>query len=97
MWMIGETGEVIDIIKKHGDTKALEDCDLRKHLVEELADFIYVFDTPSSDIAAMRKMAAYSDGIVVWGGDAAVAAVRQMAPVGAKLIEWGHRLSLIHI
>ena len=23
LWMIGETGEVIDIIKKHGDTKAL--------------------------------------------------------------------------
>lgn len=63
----------------------------------ELTDFIYVFDTPSSDIAAMRQMAAYSDGIVVWGGDAAVAAVRQMAPVGAKLIEWGHRLSFAYL
>lgn len=66
-------------------------------LAPELADFIYVFDTPSSDIAAMRQMAAYSDGIVVWGGDAAVAAVRQMAPVGAKLIEWGHRLSFAYL
>lgn len=66
-------------------------------LAPELADFIYVFDTPSSDIAAMRQMAAYSNGIVVWGGDAAVAAVRQMAPVGAKLIEWGHRLSFAYL
>lgn len=66
-------------------------------LAPELTDFIYVFDTPSSDIAAMRQMAAYSDGIVVWGGDAAVAAVRQMAPVGAKLIEWGHRLSFAYL
>ncbi|MFR9214976.1 MAG: acyl-CoA reductase [Ruthenibacterium sp.] len=66
-------------------------------LAPELADFIYVFDTPSSDIAAMRQMAAYSDGIVVWGGDAAVAAVRQIAPVGAKLIEWGHRLSFAYL
>ena len=66
-------------------------------LAPELADFIYVFDTPSSDIAAMRQMAAYSDGIVVWGGDTAVAAVRQMAPVGAKLIEWGHRLSFAYL
>lgn len=66
-------------------------------LAPELADFIYAFDTPSSDIAAMRQMAAYSDGIVVWGGDAAVAAVRQVAPVGAKLIEWGHRLSFAYL
>ena len=66
-------------------------------LAPELADFIYVFDTPSGDIAAMRQMAAYSDGIVVWGGDAAVAAVRQIAPVGAKLIEWGHRLSFAYL
>ena len=35
LWMIGEIGEVIDIIKKNGDIKAVEDGDLRKHLVEE--------------------------------------------------------------
>lgn len=62
-----------------------------------LADFIYVFDTPSSDIHAMKKMAALADGIAVWGGDEAVAAVRALAPVGAKLIEWGHRLSFAYI
>lgn len=62
-----------------------------------LADFIYVFDTPSSDVHAMRKMAALADGIAVWGGDSAVAAVRALAPVGAKLIEWGHKLSFAYI
>ncbi len=62
-----------------------------------LADFIYVFDTPSSDVHAMRKMAALSDGIAVWGGDEAVSAVRALAPVGAKLIEWGHKLSFAYI
>jgi len=62
-----------------------------------LADFIYVFDTPSSDVHAMRTMAALSDGIAVWGGDEAVSAVRALAPVGAKLIEWGHKLSFTYI
>ena len=62
-----------------------------------LTDYIYVFDTPSSDVDAMQKMAQCSDGIVVWGGDEAVAAVRRLAPVGAKLIEWGHRLSFAYI
>ena len=62
-----------------------------------LAPFIYVFDTPSSDVAAMKRMAGMSDGIVVWGGDAAVSAVRALAPTGAKLIEWGHKLGFAYI
>ena len=33
LWMIGEIGEVVDIIKKNGDVKALEDHALRRHPV----------------------------------------------------------------
>lgn len=62
-----------------------------------LAPFIYVFDTPSSDISAMKKMAEISDGIAVWGGDAAVNAVRTLAPTGSRIIEWGHKLSFAYI
>ena len=40
LWMIGEVGEVIDIIKKHGDTEPLADAELRKSLVEEMADVL---------------------------------------------------------
>lgn len=40
LWMIGEAGEVIDIIKKHGDEEAAADAELRKDLVEELADVL---------------------------------------------------------
>ncbi len=66
-------------------------------LAPALTDYIYVFDTPSSDIGAMKRMAEMSDGIVVWGGDAAVSAVRGMAPVGARLVEWGHKLSFAYL
>ena len=62
-----------------------------------LADYLYVFDTPSSDVAAIKKMADLSDGIVVWGGETAVAAVRRFAHPGTKLIEWGHRLSFAYL
>lgn len=47
LWMIGEIGEVIDIIKKHGDLKAISDAELRKELVEEMADvlmFLFVYN-----------------------------------------------------
>ena len=62
-----------------------------------LADYIYVFDTPSSDIHAMKRMADMSDAISVWGGDEAVAAVRRLAPTSAKIIEWGHKLGFAYI
>lgn len=63
----------------------------------KLADYLYVFDTPSSDVGAIQKMAALSDGIVVWGGETAVAAVRRFAHPGTRLIEWGHRLSFAYL
>ncbi len=44
LWMIGEIGEVIDIIKKHGGTNAAEDEELRKDLVEELADVLMYYN-----------------------------------------------------
>lgn len=62
-----------------------------------LADWLYVFDTPSSDVGAIKQMADLSDGVVVWGGEAAVAAVRRFAHPGTKLIEWGHRLSFAYL
>ena len=44
LWMIGEVGEVIDIIKKNGDTRAINDRDLRNHLIEEMADVLMYYN-----------------------------------------------------
>lgn len=62
-----------------------------------LKDYIFVFDTPSTDLTAMQRMAQMADGICVWGGEAAVKAVRSLAPTGTKLIEWGHKLGFCYI
>lgn len=44
LWMIGEIGEVIDIVKKNGGTKATSDTQLRKALVEEMADVLMYYN-----------------------------------------------------
>lgn len=44
LWMIGEVGEVIDIVKKNGDKKATEDSNIRKALVEEMADVLMYYN-----------------------------------------------------
>ncbi|MCM1539126.1 MAG: nucleotide pyrophosphohydrolase [bacterium] len=43
LWTIGEIGEVIDIVKKNGDQKAVTDPELRRHLVEEMADVLMYY------------------------------------------------------
>ena len=43
LWMLGEVGEVIDIIKKNGDKKSIEDIDLRQHLIEEMVDVLMYY------------------------------------------------------
>lgn len=44
LWMIGEIGEVIDIVKKYGGEKASTDEAVRKDLVEELADVLMYYN-----------------------------------------------------
>ena len=44
LWMIGVVGEVIDIVKKYGDLKAITDTELRKALVEEMADILMYYN-----------------------------------------------------
>ena len=43
LWMIGEIGEVADIVKKHGHEAAVTDPALRSALVEELADVLMYY------------------------------------------------------
>lgn len=44
LWMIGEIGEVIDIVKKHGGEKACTDEGLRRDLIEEMADVLMYYN-----------------------------------------------------
>lgn len=44
LWMLGEVGEVIDIVKKNGDQKAVEDAAVRQHLVKEMVDVLMYFN-----------------------------------------------------
>lgn len=44
LWMVGEIGEVIDVVKKHGGQSAAEPGPIRDHLVEELADVLMYYN-----------------------------------------------------
>ena len=61
LWMIGEIGEVIDIIKKNGGEKASQDPKLRKELIEELVDVLMYYNDVllCYDISALELKDAY--------------------------------------
>ncbi len=44
LWMIGEIGEVIDIVKKNGGERASFDEELRRRLIEEMADVLMYYN-----------------------------------------------------
>ena len=44
LWMIGEIGEVIDIVKKYSGTKACTEPEFRTHLIEEMADVLMYYN-----------------------------------------------------
>ena len=44
LWMIGEIGEVIDIVKKHGGQAACAEDGQRGHLIEEMADVLMYYN-----------------------------------------------------
>ena len=62
-----------------------------------LAEYIYVFEYDSKDIVHISKLVSVADGIVVWGGDEAVAAIRGLAKPNTKVIEWGHKVSFAYV
>ena len=44
LWMIGEAGEVADIIKKKGDQAIMDDPEIRAHFIEEMADVLMFYN-----------------------------------------------------
>ena len=66
-------------------------------LEPRLAPYLYAFDLSSRYTGTIRALASLADGIVTWGGDGAVSSMRGLAPPGARLIEWGHRLSFAYL
>ncbi len=44
LWMIGEIGEAIDVVKKNGWEEATQNPEHRKDLVEELADVLMYYN-----------------------------------------------------
>lgn len=64
---------------------------------ETLHDFIFALKISSSETILMEKILGDAAGIAAWGGEEAIAGIRKIAPKGARVVDWGHRLSFAYI
>ncbi|MEA4874086.1 acyl-CoA reductase [Anaerorhabdus sp.] len=89
----------ISILKLPAADKGITIFIIKKLLEIEplITNYIYVFDTPSSDLNTILKLMDYANAIVVWGSDTAIRSVRENAPTNCRIIEWGHKLSFAYI
>lgn len=63
LYLFAEAGEAVDVVKKNGHTKVLQDVDIRNHFIEEMADVLMYFNdvllcydiTPEEFAAVYRK------------------------------------------
>ncbi|MFH8786723.1 aldehyde dehydrogenase family protein [Streptomyces roseoverticillatus] len=79
---------------------------LAQHLLAELAaldptgavaDRVIVLRFSSGRQAWLKLMCAPADAVAVWGGEAAVEGVAAHVPPGARLVEWGHKISFAYL
>ena len=92
------TGNVNLVKLPHGDKGlSLAAFQLLTEQEPRLAPYLYAFDLPSGRREELKTLSGLADGLVVWGGDGAIASARTLAGPGCKLIEWGHRLSFAYL
>lgn len=44
LYLFAEAGEAVDVVKKNGHAKVLEDAAIRSHFIEEMSDILMYFN-----------------------------------------------------
>ncbi len=62
-----------------------------------LKNYLIIAKISSKNKDDLRCLLSVADVISVWGGEESVHSIREMAPKGARLVEWGHKISFSFI
>ncbi|QWF84668.1 acyl-CoA reductase [Amycolatopsis sp. CA-230715] len=62
-----------------------------------IAERIIVLHFPSSRTDWLRRMCAPADAVAVWGGEEALSGVAEHVRPGARLVDWGPKLSFAYL
>lgn len=64
---------------------------------QTLRKYVYIAKISSKEKSYLKKFLAQGDVISAWGGEESVQSIREMSPKGARIVEWGHKISFSYI
>jgi phenylacetate-coenzyme A ligase PaaK-like adenylate-forming protein len=73
--------------------EALVRCDA----TESLKSFVIAARISSRQKDLLKQVFSFADGIAIWGGEEAVQAVKELAPPSVRIVDWGHKISLMYV
>lgn len=62
-----------------------------------LKDYVYVAKISSKEKDYLKNILGLADVISTWGGEESVQSIKELAPKGARVVEWGHKISFSYI
>ena len=62
-----------------------------------IKDYVYVAKISSKEKDYLKSVLSLADVISVWGGEESVQSVKEISPRGARIVEWGHKISFSYI
>ncbi|AUN99388.1 hypothetical protein DOM21_04010 [Bacteriovorax stolpii] len=62
-----------------------------------IKDYVYVAKISSKEKDYLKNVLSLADVISVWGGEESVQSVKEISPRGARIVEWGHKISFSYI
>ena len=69
----------------------------RLDTTQTLKKYVYIAKVSSKEKTYLKKFLALGDVISAWGGEESVQSIREMSPKGARIVEWGHKISFSYI
>lgn len=62
-----------------------------------LKDYVFIAKISSKEKTYLKNVLSLADVVSTWGGEESVQSIRELAPKGARIVEWGHKISFSYI
>ena len=64
---------------------------------ETIKNYIFIAKISSKEKDYLKSILALGNVISAWGGEESVQSIRELSPRGARIVEWGHKISFSYI
>ncbi len=63
----------------------------------QLKNYIYIHKVSSKSVEDLKRFLSVADVVSAWGNEESLASIKNLIPASARLVEWGHKISVAYI